>query len=186
MFPVFLFDSFAPAHLALRANLRLLYRAPAPVLGCVYPSHPWLKKPPIRVCPCFSRLAQAVKNRKKHWFAVCFQTGRCCEKASASPLASVFSTTDSAFVQRINTVIFYVSLFDSFAPLRAGSRSFDSQVFPTRSSFGAALRQSFSTCPKVSSRPAGQPPVAVDSRLPEASHPAGCLGSLPRGRLSEP
>jgi hypothetical protein len=31
------------AHLALRANLRLLYRAPAPVLGCVYPSHPWLK-----------------------------------------------------------------------------------------------------------------------------------------------
>jgi hypothetical protein len=34
LFPVFLFDSFAPAHLALRANLRLLYRAPAPVLGC--------------------------------------------------------------------------------------------------------------------------------------------------------
>jgi hypothetical protein len=40
MFPVFLsvfiraFDSFAPAHLALRANLRLLYLAPAPVLGC--------------------------------------------------------------------------------------------------------------------------------------------------------
>jgi hypothetical protein len=40
---VFLFDSFAPAHLALRANLRLLYRAPAPVLGCVYPSYPWFK-----------------------------------------------------------------------------------------------------------------------------------------------
>jgi hypothetical protein len=28
----------------LRANLRLLYRAPAPALGCVHPSHPWLKK----------------------------------------------------------------------------------------------------------------------------------------------
>ena len=40
-FSVFLFDSFAPAHLALRANLRLLYRAPAPALGCVHPSHPW-------------------------------------------------------------------------------------------------------------------------------------------------
>ena len=42
-FLVFLFDSFVPTHLALRANLRLLYRAPAPVLGCVYPSHPWFK-----------------------------------------------------------------------------------------------------------------------------------------------
>jgi hypothetical protein len=50
LFSVFLFDSFAPAHLALRANLRLLYRAPAPVLGCVYPSYPWLKSLlPIRV-----------------------------------------------------------------------------------------------------------------------------------------
>ena len=28
----------------------------------------------------------------------------------------------------------------------------------------------------------GQPLLAVDSRLPEASHPAGCIGSLPRGR----
>ena len=33
-FLVFLFDSFVPTHLALRANLRLLYRAPAPVLDC--------------------------------------------------------------------------------------------------------------------------------------------------------
>ena len=36
VFSIFLFDSFAPAHLALWANLRLLYRAPAPALGCVY------------------------------------------------------------------------------------------------------------------------------------------------------
>ena len=43
LFSIFLFDSFAPAHLTLRANLRLLYRAPATALGCVYPSHPWLK-----------------------------------------------------------------------------------------------------------------------------------------------
>jgi hypothetical protein len=43
VFSIFLFDSFVPTHLALRANLRLLYRAPAPVLGCVHPSHPRLK-----------------------------------------------------------------------------------------------------------------------------------------------
>jgi hypothetical protein len=29
-----LFDSLAPAHLALRANLRLLYLPPATALGC--------------------------------------------------------------------------------------------------------------------------------------------------------
>ena len=29
-----LFDSFAPAHLALRANLRLFYLPPATALGC--------------------------------------------------------------------------------------------------------------------------------------------------------
>jgi hypothetical protein len=43
VFSIFLFDSFAPAHLALLANLRLLYRAPAPALGCVYLGNPWLK-----------------------------------------------------------------------------------------------------------------------------------------------
>ena len=43
VFPVFLFDSFVPTHLALQANLRLLHRAPAPVLGCDNPSYPWLK-----------------------------------------------------------------------------------------------------------------------------------------------
>jgi len=32
-----------------------------------------------------------VKNRKKHRVTLGFQAGRCCEKASASPLASVFS-----------------------------------------------------------------------------------------------
>jgi hypothetical protein len=44
VFSIFLFDSFVPTHLALRANLRLLYRAPAPVLGCVYLGNPWFKK----------------------------------------------------------------------------------------------------------------------------------------------
>ncbi|MCX6975360.1 MAG: hypothetical protein NTZ94_13935 [Verrucomicrobia bacterium] len=33
-----------------------------------------------------------------------FQAGMCCEKASASPLVSVFSTTNPAFAQRINPV----------------------------------------------------------------------------------
>jgi hypothetical protein len=56
-FLVFLFDSFALAHLALRANLRLLYRAPAPALGCVHPSHPWLK-----CLPFASELARDCEN----------------------------------------------------------------------------------------------------------------------------
>jgi len=43
---------------------------------------------------------------KKQWFAIGLQAGMCCEKASASPLASVFSTTHPAFAQRINTMIF--------------------------------------------------------------------------------
>jgi hypothetical protein len=43
-------------------------------------------------------------SRKKNRVALGFQAGMCCEKASASPLASVFSTTNSAFAQRINTV----------------------------------------------------------------------------------
>jgi hypothetical protein len=34
---------------------------------------------------------------KKHRVALGFQAGICCEKASASPLASVFSTTNPAF-----------------------------------------------------------------------------------------
>jgi hypothetical protein len=38
--------------------------------------------------------------------ALGFQAGMCCEKASASPLVSVFSTTNPAFAQRINTMIF--------------------------------------------------------------------------------
>ena len=44
--------------------------------------------------------------RKKHRFALGLQAGVCCEKASASQLASVFSTTNPAFAQRINPVLF--------------------------------------------------------------------------------
>ena len=40
--------------------------------------------------------------RKKHRVVLGLQAGMCCEKASASPLASVFSTTHPAFAQRIN------------------------------------------------------------------------------------
>jgi hypothetical protein len=54
--------------------------------------------------------------RKKHRVALGLQAGRCFEKAPASPLASVFSTTNPAFAQRINPVLFSVFLFDSFAP----------------------------------------------------------------------
>jgi hypothetical protein len=38
--------------------------------------------------------------------ALGLQAGMCCEKASASPLASVFSTTNPAFAQRIQIVLF--------------------------------------------------------------------------------
>jgi hypothetical protein len=41
---------------------------------------------------------------RKGGVAFGFQAGMCCEKASTSPLASVFSTTHPAFAQRINTV----------------------------------------------------------------------------------
>jgi hypothetical protein len=47
---------------------------------------------------------------KKHRVALGFQAGMCCEKASASPLVSVFSATNPAFAQRINTVLFSVFL----------------------------------------------------------------------------
>jgi hypothetical protein len=43
---------------------------------------------------------------KKHRVALGFQAGMCFEKAPASALASVFSTTNPAFAQRINPVIF--------------------------------------------------------------------------------
>ncbi len=39
---------------------------------------------------------------KKHRVALGFQAGMCFEKASASPLVSVFFTTNPAFAQRIN------------------------------------------------------------------------------------
>jgi hypothetical protein len=49
---------------------------------------------------------------KKHGVALGFQAGMCCEKASASPLASVFSTTNPAFAQRINTMFsIFLSVF---------------------------------------------------------------------------
>jgi hypothetical protein len=43
---------------------------------------------------------------KKHRVALGFQAEMCCEKATARPLASVFSTTNPSFAQRINTMIF--------------------------------------------------------------------------------
>jgi hypothetical protein len=55
---------------------------------------------------CYANGPASPRNLfEKHWFALRFQAGRCCEKASASPLASVFSATDPAFAQRINPVL---------------------------------------------------------------------------------
>jgi hypothetical protein len=39
---------------------------------------------------------------RKYGVAIGLQAGMCCEKVSASPLASVFSATHPAFAQRIN------------------------------------------------------------------------------------
>jgi hypothetical protein len=44
---------------------------------------------------------------RKCGVALGLQAGMCCEKASASGLASVFSIIDPAFAQRINPVIFF-------------------------------------------------------------------------------
>ena len=59
--------------------------------------------------------------RRKCGVALGFQAGTCCEKASASPLARVFSTTNPAFAQRINPC--FLSLFDSFAPTHLALRA---------------------------------------------------------------
>ena len=53
-----------------------------------------------------------LKNNGLH---LACKAGMCCEKASVSALASVFSATDPAFAQRINPV-FSIFLFDSFVP----------------------------------------------------------------------
>ncbi len=67
--------------------------------------------------------------RKKHRVALGFQAGMCFEKASASPLVSVFSTTNPAFAQRINPVIFGF-------PIRVylGNRWFKNALFAARMS----------------------------------------------------
>ena len=52
--------------------------------------------------PALSLRAEIVG--RKCGVALGLQAGMCCEKASASPLVSVFSTTNPAFAQRINPV----------------------------------------------------------------------------------
>jgi len=49
----------------------------------------------LRKWPCFLRLAQK-SSGENSGVALGLQAGRCCKKASASPLASVFSKTDPA------------------------------------------------------------------------------------------
>ena len=63
---------------------------------------------PLLIC---SANGPALSLRSKIFGRKCgaalgLQAGMCCEKASVSPLASVFSTTDSAFAQRIKPVLF--------------------------------------------------------------------------------
>jgi hypothetical protein len=47
---------------------------------------------------CYANGPASLRNlSEKHRVALGFQAGMCCEKASASPLARIFSTTDPAF-----------------------------------------------------------------------------------------
>ena len=52
--------------------------------------------------PALSLRAEIVGRKDR--VALGFQAGMCCEKASVSALASVFSTINPAFAQRINPV----------------------------------------------------------------------------------
>ena len=54
---------------------------------------------------------------EKYGVAIGLQAGMCCEKASASGLARVFSTTNPAFAQRINPV-FSIFLSAYILPIR--------------------------------------------------------------------
>jgi hypothetical protein len=84
-----------------RAKLALCFQTPsqASLHEILKPHRPFCyAKWPCDVSPEIFRI--------KHWVALGLQAGMCCETASASPLASVFSTTNPAFAQRINTVIF--------------------------------------------------------------------------------
>jgi hypothetical protein len=74
------------------------------------------EKPIAHSAPQMALLRPEISG-KKHQFALGFQAGMCCEKASASPLARVFSTTDPAFAQLINTVIFLSSYLTRSLPL---------------------------------------------------------------------
>jgi hypothetical protein len=61
-------------------ELALDYETPSPIL--------------LRKWPCFAQ-----ESLEKFGVALGLQAGMCCEKASASGLASLLSTTDSAFAQ---------------------------------------------------------------------------------------
>jgi hypothetical protein len=67
-----------------QAKLALRFQIPsqASSQGIVNPHRPF----------CYANGPASPRNLfEKHWFALGFQAGMCCEKASASPLAGVFS-----------------------------------------------------------------------------------------------
>jgi len=68
----------------------------------------------LRKWPCFLRFAQKSFGENSG-VALSFQARRCCEKASASPLVSVFSKTDPAFAQRINTLFYNFAIRENLS-----------------------------------------------------------------------
>jgi hypothetical protein len=65
--------------------------------------------------PAFCASRKMWKIEKKHRVALGLQAGRCCEKASASPLASVFFTTAPAFAPRINRVFYNLPIRENLS-----------------------------------------------------------------------
>jgi hypothetical protein len=82
-----------------QAKLALCFQIPsqASLRGIVSPHRPFFYA---------NGPASTSASKRKNRVALGLQAGRCCEKASASPLESVFSTTDPAFAQRISSVFY--------------------------------------------------------------------------------
>ena len=81
-----------------QAKLALCFQIPsqASLRGIVNPHRPF----------CYANgPASTSASKRKNRVALGLQAGRCCEKASASPLARVFCKTDPAFAQRIKPVL---------------------------------------------------------------------------------
>ena len=126
-------DSFAPAQLALRANLRLAYLAPAPALDCLS----------LGICAIARVISASLRLPR------CSASLRLPPYYGCPPWATHLSLPLDQCAFALVFAPAHVALRAAFGRLPSQrplacvrSRSVDSQVLPTCSSFGAALRQS--------------------------------------------